>query len=202
VLLVALTGGIGSGKSTVARMLAARGAVVFDADDLARRAIEPGSPGSVQVVDRFGPDVLSSDDSLDRRALAAVVFADPDARRALEAIVHPEVARLFAEEVDHHRGSDRVVVYQVPLLVETGLAPGFDVVVAVSASEPTRIARVRAERAMTEEAVRERIGAQAGDAQREAVAHHVIRNDGTLDALERQVDVLWRELLRVSSSRP
>lgn len=201
-LLVALTGGIGSGKSTVARFLAARGAVVLDADEFARVAVEPGSPGLVQVVDRFGTDVVAADGSLDRPALAAAAFATPQARRDLEAIVHPEVARLFAEEVERLRGSDRVVVYQVPLLVETGLAPAFDVVVAVSAHEPVRMARVRSQRSMTEDAVRDRIRAQATDPEREAVADHVIRNDGTAADLERNVDDLWRELLRVSSSRP
>ena len=136
-LLVALTGGIGSGKSTVSRMLAERGAAVIDADDLARRAIEPGSGGMVKVVDRFGQGVVAPDGSVDRSALAGMVFADDDARRDLEAIVHPEVARLFAREAARLRDGDAVVVYETPLLVETGIAPVFDVVVTVVGSRRT-----------------------------------------------------------------
>jgi dephospho-CoA kinase len=194
VLLVALTGGIGSGKSTVARMLSGRGAVVIDADDLARRALEPGAPGLVRVRDRFGPDVVAQDGSLDRRALADAVFADADARRALESIVHPAVVRLFAEELERHRGTDAIVVYQIPLLVESGTAPAFDVVVAVSADESVRIDRVVADRGMTDREARERLGAQASEPEREAIADIVLRNDGTLEDLERRVDELWHEL--------
>jgi dephospho-CoA kinase len=194
VLLVALTGGIGSGKSTVARMLAERGATVIDADDLARRAIEPGSDGMVKVGDRFGPGVVARDGSVDRSALAGVVFADDDARGDLEAIVHPEVARLFAEEVARLRDGDAVVVYEVPLLVETGIAPAFDVVVTLSATRDVRADRLRADRGMTEDSIRERMKAQASDAAREVIADEVIRNDGSLDELERQVEALWQRL--------
>jgi dephospho-CoA kinase len=191
---VALTGGIGSGKSTVAQMLAERGATVIDADDLARRSIEPGSDGMVQVVDRFGPGVVARDGSVDRSALAGVVFADDDARGDLEAIVHPEVARLFAEEVARLRHGDAVVVYEVPLLVETGIAPAFDVVVTVSAARDVRAGRLRAGRGMTEDSIRERMQAQASDGVREVIADEVIRNDGALDELERQVGALWQRL--------
>src|SRR5207247_10501491 len=120
-LLVGLTGGIGSGKSTVAAMLAERGAVVIDADDLARRAVGRGSPGFDRVREAFGDSVLAEDGDLDRETLAHVVFADPAARRTLESIVHPEVARLFLEERRRFEGTDRIVVYAVPLLVETSL---------------------------------------------------------------------------------
>lgn len=191
---MALTGGIGSGKSTVARMLAERGATVIEADDLARRAIEPGSDGMVKVIDRFGPGVVAGDGSVDRAGLASVVFADDAARRDLEAIVHPEVARLLAEEVARLRDGDAVVVYEVPLLVETGIAPAFDVVATVSADADVRTDRLRADRGMTEESVRERIRAQASDGAREAIADEVIRNDGPLEELERQVEALWRRL--------
>jgi dephospho-CoA kinase len=130
-LLVGLTGGIGSGKSTVARLLGERGAVVIDADDLARQAVAPGTDGFNRVVQAFGRDILASDGDLDRRRLGEVVFADADRRRELETIVHPEVARLFAEAVDLHRETDDVVVYSIPLLVERGMADAFDVVVVV-----------------------------------------------------------------------
>jgi dephospho-CoA kinase len=130
---IGLTGGIGSGKTTVARMLEARGAVVFDADLLAREAIEPGTPGYERVVERFGPNVLEPGGGIDREALAAVVFADPAARRDLEAITHPEIRRLFAEGTEAYRDTDAVVVFSAPLLVETGMHTAFEVLVVVSA---------------------------------------------------------------------
>lgn len=190
-LLVGLTGGIGSGKSTVARLLALRGAVVIEADALAREVVEPGTPGFERVVEAFGPGVLSPAGDLDRAALARVVFDDAERRRALEAIVHPEVARRFAEEVGRYRGTDRIVVYAVPLLVERGLAPAFDVVVAVSAPEATRVERVVAERGVDAAEVRARLAAQVADEERAAVADLVLDNAGTLDDLERAVDEAW-----------
>jgi dephospho-CoA kinase len=191
VLLVGLTGGIGSGKSTVARLLALRGAVVIEADALAREVVEPGTPGFEQVAEAFGPDIVTPAGELDRAALGRIVFQDAERRRALEAIVHPEVARRFAEEVERYRGTDRVVVYAVPLLVERGLAPAFDVVLAVSASEATRVARVVAERGIDAGEVRARIAAQVGDEERAAVADLVLDNAGSLDDLERAVDDAW-----------
>jgi dephospho-CoA kinase len=199
-LLVGLTGGIGSGKSTVARMLAERGAVVFDADYLARRAVEPGTPGHAAVIRRFGAEVLAPEGGIDREGLARLVFRDEQARSELENIVHPEVARLFQEAIDPFRETNRIVVYVVPLLVEAGLAPAFDVVVSVTAPEDLRIARVAASRRMDEEDVRARISAQAPDEERERAADHVIANDGDLDALERKVDGLWAELQRKARS--
>jgi len=194
VLLVALTGGVGAGKSTVAAMLAERGAVVIDADDLARRAVEPGSPGLAKVLDEFGPEAAAADGSLDRERMARLVFDDPEARSRLEAIVHPEVARLFAAEVDRLRGSDEVVVYAVPLLVERGLAGAFDVVVTVEAREDRRAARVAAQGRMTAGDARRRMAAQASDADRAAAADVVVANDGSIEDLEARVDDLWREL--------
>ena len=194
-LLVALTGGVGAGKSTVAAMLADRGAVVIEADDLAREAVGPGSPGLVKVLDEFGPDVAAPDGSLDRAKLAARVFDDPDARRRLEGIVHPEVARLFAAEVGRRRDTDEIVVYAIPLLVERGLAGTFDVVVAVAAGEDVRAARVAAQGRMTAADARRRMQAQASDAERATVADIVVDNEGSVADLADRVDLLWEELL-------
>lgn len=193
-LLVGLTGGIGSGKSTVARLLDRRGAVVIDADQLAREAIAAGTDGFELVVAAFGRDVVRPDGELDRPALAAQIFADPGRKAALEAIVHPRVARLFADRVEPYRDTDRIVVYVTPLLVEVGLAPAFDVVVVVTASPHLRVSRVASERGLDPEDVRRRIAAQATDAQRAEVAEILLDNDGTLGELEAQVDRLWAEL--------
>jgi len=195
-LLVGLTGGIGSGKSTVATMLAERGAVVIDADELARRAIDPGTDGFRHVVETFGDDALGSDGELDRAKLGTIVFADDERRRALEAIVHPEVARRFAEEVERYRDTDRVVVYAVPLLVERGLAPAFDLVVVVVASEEHRIERTTSARGLSAEEVRARMAAQAPDAERARVSDVLLDNDGDRARLGRQVDTLWSALRR------
>jgi dephospho-CoA kinase len=193
-LLVGLTGGIGAGKSTVARMLEARGAVVIDADELARRAIEPDTLEFGRLMEEFGERVLAPGGEVDRDALAAVVFADPEARRRLEAIVHPGVARLFQESVEPYRSSGRIVVYSVPLLVESGLQDAFDMVVVVEAPESARIDRVMADRGMSEDAARSRMGAQASEDERRRVADVVIRNDGSPADLDRKVDRLWADL--------
>lgn len=194
-LLVGLTGGIGAGKSTVARLLAERGAVVIDADDLARRAVDPGTPGFHAVVETFGPDVVSKDGSLDRARLARLVFKDDDARRKLEAIVHPEVRRLFGEETVKYQGTDGVLVYAVPLLVESGLQGMFDVVVVVTAERQARVARLAAAREMSAGDVKGRMDAQLPDEELERAADVVMRNDGSMADLERQVDELWRALM-------
>jgi len=193
-LLVGLTGGIGSGKSTVGRMLAERGAVVFDADALARQALEPSTPGHAAVVERFGPEVLAPDGSIDRGALARLVFGDDRARRDLEAIVHPEVFRLLNEGLEPYRATDRVAVFEAPLLVETGFHEACDVLVVVVAPEDARVARVVAEGRLTEPEARARMRAQAPDEDKERLADVVIRNEGALDALRGAVDGLWRDL--------
>jgi dephospho-CoA kinase len=193
-LLVGLTGGIGSGKSTVARMLEERGAIVFDADALARAAVEPGTPGHDAVVERFGPTVLLPGGALDREALASVVFADPAARRDLEAIVHPEVRRLFAEGCERHRDTDAVVVFGAPLLVETGMHSAFDMLIVVSAPLGTQLERLLRDRGMSEDQARARIAAQAPLGEKVAVADIVIENEGTLDDLEHRVDEVWSVL--------
>lgn len=193
-LLVGLTGGIGSGKSTVARLLERRGAIVIDADHLAREAVARGTAGFDRVVDTFGPGVLRPDGDLDRVRLAAIIFADPERRAALEAIVHPEVARRFGERVKELRDSGRVVVYVSPLLVELGLAPAFDVVVIVTASPHLRVSRVASDRDLSPEDVRARMAAQATDEQRMEVADVLVDNDGSLAELEPQIDRLWSDL--------
>lgn len=192
-LLVGLTGGIGSGKSTVARLLAARGAVVLDADVLAREAVEPGTPGFDAVVGRFGEAVLAADGSLDRGALAAIVFADDGARTDLESIVHPEVRRRIAEAVGSHAASDDVVVVDSPLLIETGAHEGFPFVVVVTATTGTRVARLVA-KGMAEQDVRARMAAQMPLDEKAEYADVVLDNDGSEADLEGQVDRLWADL--------
>jgi len=201
-LLVGLTGGIGAGKSTVAAMLEARGAVVFDADRFARDAIDPGTPGYLQVVEAFGPGILTEEGDVDRQALGAMVFDDPEARRRLEAIVHPEVARRLAEALDPYRQTDRIVVYSVPLLVEAGLATAFDVVVVVEAAEDVRVARLASARAMTEVAARARIRVQASEDERKGAANLIVENDGTLEELEGNVARLWDALQARAGGKP
>ncbi|KWW99883.1 dephospho-CoA kinase [Carbonactinospora thermoautotrophica] len=192
---VGLTGGIGSGKSEVSRLLAAHGAIVVDADRLAREVVEPGSPGLARVVEEFGPGVLRPDGSLDREKLAGIVFADPERRRALNEIVHPLVRRR-AEELTAQAGEDAVVVHDVPLLVENRMAPLYDLVVVVDAPVEIQLERLVRRRGMTEEAARARIAAQASREERLAVADVVIDNSGSLADLKRQVDQLWAELVR------
>jgi dephospho-CoA kinase len=194
VLLVGLTGGIGSGKSTVARLLERRGAAVIDADQLARAASAKGTPGFERVVVAFGQDVVTPEGDLDRSALAARIFSDPAQKAALEAIVHPDVARRFSELVDSYRTSERIVVYVTPLLVELGLAPAFDVVVVVTASPHLRVSRVASERGLSPDDVRRRMAVQATDEQRMEVADVLIDNDGSLAELEHQVGRLWDDL--------
>ncbi|MGH2681693.1 MAG: dephospho-CoA kinase [Actinomycetota bacterium] len=192
-LLVCVTGGLGSGKSTLAGMLARRGAVVVDADDLARRALEPGTAAFKQVCDLFGDEVLMPDGHLDRRAIAARIFADQAKRRALESIVHPEVFRGLADTLERHRGTDAVVVFDAPLILETGFHRECDVVVVVDAPVEVRVARAT-HRGLDRAEALERIAAQSSPEGRTAVADLVIPNDGTLEDLERHVDALWEDL--------
>lgn len=197
-LHVGLTGGIGSGKSTVARRLGELGAVVVDADVIAREVVEPGTPGLDAVVRRFGPAVLTDEGDLDRATLAGLVFSDPTARAGLEAVTHPLVAGRTAEIVAA-APADAVVVHDVPLLVEMGLGPQYDLVVVVGASEVTRLARLLQDRGMSRADATARIAAQADDAGRRAVADVWLDNDGDRESLLAQVDALWRE--RLAGSR-
>jgi dephospho-CoA kinase len=200
VLTVGLTGGIGSGKSEVARLLADHGAVVIDADQLAREAVKPGTPGLDAVVEEFGPEVLRPDGSLDRATLGRLVFADDDRRSMLEAIVHPYVGRRSAELMAA-APPDAIVVYDVPLLVEKSLQDDYDLVVVVEAPEDVRLARLAGPRGMSADEARSRMAAQATDDQRRAVADIVLVNDEDLDALARQADSLWDRLTRDAAGR-
>ena len=191
---IGLTGGIGSGKSTVSALLAARGAVVIDADRIAREVVEPGTPGLAAVVESFGPEVLTADGSLDRPALAAIVFGDPEARRRLDGIVHPLV-RARAAELAAAAPEGSVVVHDVPLLVETGQADSYDLVLVVEADPETRVSRL-AGRGLAAEDARARMAAQATDEQRRAVADVVLDNSGTEAELAEQVDRFWTERVR------
>ena len=189
---VGLTGGIASGKSLVAAELARLGAVVIDADVLARQVVEPGTPGLAAVVERFGPEVLDGD-RLDRSRLGATVFADPAARRDLERIIHPAV-RARAAELERAADPDAVVVHVIPLLVETGQQDDFDRVVVVDADPDTQLARLHARDGLAEEAARARLTAQASREDRRAAADVVLTNDGSVIDLQRQIHSLWAEL--------
>jgi dephospho-CoA kinase len=196
VTLIGLTGGIASGKSTVARRLAESGAVVVDADQLAREAVAPGSPGLAAVAAEFGPSILAADGALDRPALGAIVFADADARARLNAIVHPEVGRLSRARFGEALAEDpaAVVVYDVPLLAESRGAHEFDRVVVVHAPAEERIRRLVEFRGMAEDEARRRVLAQATDEERLAMADDVIDASGTLGATLEQADALWARL--------
>lgn len=193
-LRVGLTGGIGSGKSTAARRLAELGAIVVDADVIAREVVEPGAPGFDAVVAEFGSDVVAADGSLDRPALGKIVFADPQRREALNAIVHPLVYQRRTELVDS-APADAVVVEDIPLLVENGLAATYHLVIVVGAAEDERVRRLVEHRGMTADEAWARVTAQADDDARRAVADVWLDNSGPIDNLLRQVDAVWRQRL-------
>ena len=194
VLYLGLSGGIGSGKSTVSARFAELGAVVIDADRLARDVVQPGGEGLAQIVARFGTDVLLPDGSLNRPALGAIVFAEERARRDLEKITHPRVQQLTTQ-LRRAAPREAIVVHDVPLLVEAGLAPDHHLSVIVDAAEEVRAERLTTMRGMAPEEASSRIAAQATDAQRYAVADVLLDNNGTRDALLEQVDSLWQERL-------
>ena len=189
---VGLTGGIASGKSLVAAELAARGAIIIDADVLAREVVEPGTPALAAIVDRFGVEVVK-DGHLDRARLAQIVFADPLARRYLERIVHPAV-RARSAELERAAGGAAVVVHVIPLLVETGQHEDFDLVVTVDADHETQIQRLMARNGFTRAEAESRIAAQASREDRTLVADVVLDNTGNVTRLREQIDALWAEL--------
>lgn len=192
-LKLGLTGGIGAGKSAVSRLLISYGAVLIDSDRIAREVVEPGTPGLAAVVAEFGPGVLTPDGGLDRPKLGGMVFGDPDRLRALNGIVHPLV-RARSAELEMAAGPDSIVVHDVPLLVENGMAALYDLVVVVDASPETQLDRLVRLRGMAESEARKRMAAQATREERRAAADVVIDNDGPLEALEPQVRRVWQGL--------
>lgn len=191
-----LTGGIGSGKSTVARAFAALGAAVVDADVLAREAVAPGAPGLARVLERFGAQLLQADGGLDRRALGAIIFEDEEARRDLEAIVHPAVAQLAVERFEAAEAAGaQLALYDVPLLYESGLQAGFEAVVVVWASLATRMTRLRARDPLSDDELEARIAAQMPLEEKVERATHVIDNDGPLEDTEAAVRALYEALV-------
>jgi dephospho-CoA kinase len=191
-LVVGLTGGIGAGKSTVAQYFAELGALVIDADQLARIAIERGSDGFGEVILRFGEEITANGD-IDRKKLADIVFSDVQARADLEAIIHPRVQALFAEAVED-LAEGQILIYEIPLLVETGAAEKFDYVITVESAQDLRVARLL-KKGLYISQIDKRIASQASSQAREAVADSVIRNDGDEDSLLRQVENLWEGVL-------
>ena len=192
-ILVGLTGGIGSGKSTVSALLVQRGAVIVDADQVVRQVQEPGSAVLSALADRFGQLVIAADGSLDRAAVASVVFSDPDALQALNAIVHPAVGAEMNRQVLAQRETDHVVVMDIPLLTENP-REGLQAVVVVDVEPEVQVARLVHGRGFDEGDARARIASQASRDQRLATATHVVDNSGTIDELMPQIDRLWAEL--------
>lgn len=198
-LRVGLTGGIGAGKSEVSARLAAQGAVVIDADTIAREVVEPGTEGLAEVVEAFGPEVLLPDGTLDRPRLGDIVFADPELRSKLNAIVHPRVGARMAE-LEQAAGPGAIVVLDVPLIAETGRTNAYDLIVVVDAPPRVQVDRLVRRRGMTREQARARMEAQASREQRLAIADIVVDNSGSLGELDRQVGDLWTELRRRAGS--
>lgn len=194
-LRVGLTGGIGAGKSAVAQQLARNGAMIIDADRLARDVVAPGTSGLAEITEVFGEGVLTGEGVLDRAALSAVVFGDEEARRRLEKIIHPRV-RARTAELTAAAAPEAIVVNDVPLLVETGLSPSYDLVLVVETQRDLRIRRLEETRGMSAEEAASRMAAQATDAERRAAADVLLANDGTVDELHSRVDELFRVRLR------
>ena len=194
-LRVGLTGGIGAGKSEVSRRLASYGAVVIDADAVAREVVAPGTPGLAEVVQAFGPEVLRGDGTLDRDRLGELVFADESLRMKLNAITHPRVGERMAE-LERQAGGAPVIVHDVPLLAENHLAGSFDEVVVVDVPPRIQAERLARERGMSKDQAEARMGAQASREERLAVATIVVDNSGSLAELDREVGELWTELRR------
>jgi dephospho-CoA kinase len=194
-LRVGLTGGIGSGKSEVSRRLAAQGAVVIDADAIAREVVAPGTPGLAEVIEAFGPEVLLPDGSLDRPRLGDIVFADPQLRARLNGIVHPLVGARM-QTLEQAAGAGAIVVHDVPLIAENNLAGTYDLVVVVDAPPRTQLDRLVRHRGLSRDQAKARIAAQASRADRLAIAGIVIDNSGSLAELDRLAGELWTELRR------
>lgn len=192
---IALTGGIASGKTTVAQLLARRGALVLDYDQLSRDVVAPGGTGLSRVAAEFGPEVLNEDGSLNRAALAEVVFSDAQGRQRLEAILHPLVTAR-ADELEAQAPADQLVIHDVPLLVEAGLADRFDVIIVTDLDPHEQVKRAQLRDGSSAQQVSRRMAAQASRAERLAVADHVIDTSGALEELDAKVDRLWAELVK------
>jgi len=194
-ILVGLTGNIASGKSTVAQMMAERGATIIDADELAREAVAVGSDGHRKIVERWGDDILKADGGLDRVALRQIVFQEPTELEALNSIVHPEVSRLRDDLINEARErGDEIVVCDIPLLFERRLVDDFDRIVLVDAPRPLRLERLTRERALGQNEAMNMIASQMPAELKRARADYIIENDGDLAALEKRVDEIWRAL--------
>jgi len=200
-LVIGLTGNIGSGKSTVAQLLSERGATIIDADVLARRAVERDTPAHGKIVARWGAEMLSPDGNLDRAALRRIVFADHQQLEELNAIVHPEVERLRARLVDQARKrGDRIVVCDIPLLFERHMTDRFDRIILVDSHRAVRLERLVKDRGLQETEAMDMIAAQMPAELKRARADFIIENDGTLTQLERRVQDVWNALLHDTSS--
>ncbi len=200
-LRVGLTGGIGAGKSEVSGRLAAQGAVIIDADAAARDVVAPGTEGLAEIIDAFGPEILLPDGTLDRPRLGDLVFADPSKRATLNAIIHPRVGTRMSE-LEQAAGPNAIVVHDVPLIAENGLAGAYDLVIVVDVPPRTQIDRLVKLRGMTRDQAKARIAAQATREQRLSIADIVVDNSGSLTELDRQVGDLWANLRRRAAPRP
>jgi dephospho-CoA kinase len=201
-LLVGLTGGIGSGKSTFAVLLAERGAQIVDADELGHDAIRPGQPAWQSIVDQFGDEILVPVSmEIDRKLLGEIVFADPNKRAALNAIVHPEIFRRIADELDVLSRTDAIAILDAALIVETGLDASCDVIVVVTSQLDTRAERLRRARGMSMEQITARVAAQVDAQALLDKADIVVTNDGSVEDLTQEADRVWAELVRLNESK-
>jgi dephospho-CoA kinase len=196
-LMIGLTGGMGSGKSTVAAALARRGALIIDADAIARQVVEPGTPALAKLVERFGPGIVAADGTLDRPALGALAFVNDETRKELEAITHPAIAEEFFRQIAD-APPDAILVHDVPLLVESTRGMKYDGVIVVEAPLDVRLDRLEARGVPRDDAAR-RIALQASDDERRAVATWIVDNAGDLDALERRLEPIWAELQELAA---
>jgi dephospho-CoA kinase len=194
VLLVGLTGGIGSGKSTVADRLVQHGMELVDADAIAREVVYPGQPAYYKVIEHFGSDIVGDDDFIDRTALGKIVFAEPEKRAVLNELTHPRIMAEIADRLELLQAFDGVVLLDVPLLVEVGVQRGYEAIVVVAANPETQVRRLVQDRGMTEADARARLAAQAPLEDKLALATHVIWNEGTLEELHARVDEVAAEL--------
>jgi len=195
VMLVGLTGGIGAGKSTVAQLFEERGVPIVDADAIARDVVKPGEPALAELVEHFGDSILGADGELNRGKLAEVAFADAESHEALNAIMHPAISAETAKRIDALRGDHSVIVHDVPLLVEAGLAGNYDLTVLVDTPAQIRLQRLTELRGMDSEDAKKRIAAQATDEQRRAVCDVALDNSGDIEHLRAQFEQMWERFI-------